>query len=90
MTDTEAHDTLIRLETKTVEICKRLGNVERELKTRQCMLHTSQIASIEKNFDPKVCSKNTEKIATIEKLTWASIVTVIGLIAKSFWSAVTT
>ena len=90
MNEDEAHDLLIRLETKIGVLCNEMADVKSELRKRQCLLHESKIASFEKSFDPSKCSTNTEKIKTIEKLTWAALLTGITLVGKSLWSAVTT
>ena len=93
MDNKDKNDLLIRLETKITELCKKVDDVEIELKKRQCILHTNQIKDLRESFDPAVCSRNTEKIATIEKLTWAAILTSmtvgLSLIIKSFWASVT-
>jgi len=97
MTEQERNDLLIEISVQIKSVHKRLESVESEmkaveceLKKRQCLLHTKQIENLEKDFDPAVCAKNGEKIKTIEKLTWAALITLVGLIAKSFWSAITT
>ena len=67
--------------------------VEKELKKRQCLLHTNQIKDLRESFNPSICSRNTEKIATIEKLTWAAILTsmTVGatVVIKSIWVSAT-
>ena len=91
---TEPEKTLIRIEVKLTDLCKRTASVESELKKRQCLLHTNQINDLRDNFDPAICSKNTEKIATIEKLTWAAILTAmtvgVTVVIKSMWNSATT
>ena len=96
MHSTEQTELLIRLEATMSQMCQNqkilttdLDAIKQELSKRQCLLHTNQIQKLEHAFDPKQCSKNTEKIATLEKLTWAALITGVGLVVKSFWSAVT-
>lgn len=86
----EEHDVLIRVETKIEAVCKRLDGVEKELKKRQCLLHSKQIDILENSFNPVLCSTHDEKIKTIEKLTWGAVLMALGLIGKSLWSAIST
>lgn len=94
---TDPEKLLIRLELKITQICTNqkmlqdeLEKVKTELASRVCLLHTNQIENLNHNFNASTCSRHAEKLKTLEKLTWAAIVTAIGLVLKSFWSAVST
>jgi len=90
MTEDERNDLLVEIKTQMKTVCARMSGVEEELKKRQCLLHTNQIDALQQVVNPAMCNVNTEKIKTLEKLTWAAVIAAIGLIAKSFWSAIST
>ena len=85
MTETERNELLVALDVNMKNMCKRMEGVEKELKKRQCLLHSKQLKDLEDEFDPKLCVVHSQKLSLIMWLgviiAGSSLVTLI----KVFW-----
>ena len=89
MDNQEAHDLLIRIDTRLGSIETRMGRMEVAQSKRLCHTNAEKIKTLEQRVKGKLpCQTNSEKIRTVEKIVWgvhkmawgALIVSAVGVV----------